>query len=207
MRHHRATTTLFGGAVAVASLVAIGGSASAATLYGQSTTGSASPMTVAKPMVRALSAVGTATLRTAETNVNGTNETILVNSQGLPLYYFPGDTAKKSSVTGELAHLWPPLISMSATATGTRGKVTVLKDAFGHQVAFNGHLLYTFVEDTPGHVTGQGVSNFLVATPTLKAIGSSSVVKKTPGITSGGSGSSSVVKTTPGIMSGGGYGY
>jgi|SRR5580658_10267832 predicted lipoprotein with Yx(FWY)xxD motif len=206
MRHHRATTTLFGGAVAVASLVAIGGGASAATLYGQSTTGSASPMSASKPMARALSAVGTTTLHVTKTTVDGKNEAILVNAQGLPLYYFPADTAKKSSVSGELAHLWPPLVSTSPTATGTRGKVTVLKDAFGHQVAFNGHLLYTFIEDAPGHVTGQGVSNFLVATPTLKAIGSSSGVK-TPGITSGGGGSSTVAKTTPGITSRGGYGY
>jgi hypothetical protein len=28
-------------------------------------------------------------------------------------------------------------------------------------------LLYTFIEDRPGHVTGQGVQNFFVATPGL----------------------------------------
>jgi hypothetical protein len=32
-------------------------------------------------------------------------------------------------------------------------------------VAYNGHFLYTFVADSPGHVTGQGVQNFFVATP------------------------------------------
>ena len=186
MRHHRAATTLFGGAVAVASLVAIGGGASAATPYGQWTTSPASPTAVSKPMPRTVSTVGTATLHTAKANVDGRHEAILVTAQGLPLYYFPGDTAKKSSVTGELAHFWPPLIAAVPTATGTGGKLTVLKDAFGHQVAFNGHLLYTFIEDAPGHVTGQGVSNFLVATPTLKAIGSSTVIKSTSGTTSGG---------------------
>jgi predicted lipoprotein with Yx(FWY)xxD motif len=189
MRHHRAATTLVGGAIAVASLVTIGGGASAATLYGPSTTGSPSPVIVSKPMAQALGAVKTATLHAAKTTVNGKSETILEDAQGLPLYYFPGDTAKKSSVTGELAHLWPALTATSPTATGTRGKVTVLRDSFGHQVAFNGHLLYTFIEDSPGHVTGQGVSNFLVATPTLKAIGRSSVVK------------------APVSTAGGGYGY
>jgi hypothetical protein len=33
--------------------------------------------------------------------------------------------------------------------------------------AINGHFLYTFVEDSPGQVTGQGVQNFSVATPGL----------------------------------------
>lgn len=145
-------------------------------------------MSVSKPMVRALGAIGTTTLHATKTTVDGKNEAILVNAQGLPLYYFPGDTAKKSLVTGELAHFWPPLTSTSPTATGTRGKLTVLKDAFGHQVAFNGHLLYTFIEDAPGHVTGQGVSNFLVATPALKAIGSSSVAKASGNTSAGGYG-------------------
>jgi Secreted repeat of unknown function len=40
-------------------------------------------------------------------------------------------------------------------------------------VAYNGHFLYTFVEDSPGHVTGQGVQNFFVATPSLTAGASS----------------------------------
>jgi hypothetical protein len=34
-------------------------------------------------------------------------------------------------------------------------------------VQYNGHFLYTFVEDSPGHVTGQGVQNFFIATPGL----------------------------------------
>jgi hypothetical protein len=34
-------------------------------------------------------------------------------------------------------------------------------------VAYDHHFLYTFVEDSPGHVTGQGVRDFFVATPNL----------------------------------------
>ena len=40
-----------------------------------------------------------------------------------------------------------------------------MKQADGRQVTYNGHFLYTFVDDSPGHVTGQGVSDFFVATP------------------------------------------
>ena len=43
-------------------------------------------------------------------------------------------------------------------------------DAHGHQVAYNGHLLYTFASDRAGQVTGQGVQNFFVATPGLTTI-------------------------------------
>ena len=39
----------------------------------------------------------------------------------------------------------------------------------GDQVAYNGHLLYTFADDQPGQVTGQGVQGFFVATPGLTA--------------------------------------
>jgi hypothetical protein len=39
----------------------------------------------------------------------------------------------------------------------------------GQQVTYNGHFLYTFVQDSPGHVTGQGVQNFFVATPGIPA--------------------------------------
>ena len=66
-----------------------------------------------------------------------------------------------------MAALWPPLTSAAPTAAGASGKLTVVNDAHGHQVAYNGDLLYTFVSDHAGEVTGQGVQNFFVATPGL----------------------------------------
>ncbi len=111
-----------------------------------------------------------ATLRTAPVTVAGKTETILVNAHGLPLYFYRPDTAAKSFVTGGLARLWPPLTSVSPTAAGASGKVTVVNDAHGRQVAYNGHLLYTFTSDHPGQVTGQGFQNFFVATPGLAPI-------------------------------------
>jgi predicted lipoprotein with Yx(FWY)xxD motif len=115
-----------------------------------------------------------ATVRTASATVAGKTETILVNSGGLPLYFYRADTAAKSLVTGGVAALWPPLTSAAPTAGGASGKLTVVNDAHGHQVAYNGHLLYTFVSDHAGQVTGQGVQNFFVATPGLTPIASSS---------------------------------
>ena len=114
-----------------------------------------------------------ATVRTASATVAGKTETILVNPGGLPLYFYRADTAAKSLVTGGVAALWPPLTSAAPTAAGATGKLTVVNDAHGHQVAYNGHLLYTFASDHAGQVTGQGVQNFFVATPGLTPIASS----------------------------------
>jgi Secreted repeat of unknown function len=64
-------------------------------------------------------------------------------------------------------------------------------DVHGDQVAYNGHLLYTFADDQAGQVTGQGVQGFFVATPGLTPI----------------AGSSTTAGTAPAAPSGGGYGY
>jgi Secreted repeat of unknown function len=71
------------------------------------------------------------------------------------------------------------------------GKVTVLSDAHGQQVTYNGHPLYTFADDQAGQVTGQGVSDFFVATPGLAPI----------------TGSPASAGPAPAAPSGGGYGY
>ena len=137
-----------------------------------------------------------ATVRTAQSTVRGKTETILVNSQGLPLYYYLNDTAEKSAVTGGLAALWPPLTSASPADTGLTGKLAAVMDVHGDQVAYNGHLLYTFADDEAGQVTGQGVQGFFVATPGLTPLSGSSTA-----------GSSTPLNTAPAAPSGGGYGY
>ena len=136
----------------------------------------------------------TATVRTVQATVGSKTETILVNSQGLPLYYYLNDTAAKSLVTGELAALWPPLTSASPAATGLTGKLAAVSDVHGTQVAYNGHLLYTFADDHAGQVTGQGVQGFFVATPGLTPI-------------AGSRRSSTTAGTAPAASSGSGYGY
>jgi len=132
-----------------------------------------------------------ATVRTAQATVGGKTETILVNSQGLPLYFYQPDTATRSLVTGGLATLWPPLTSASPAAAGVSGKLAVVNDTHGNQVAYNGRLLYTFVDDHAGQVTGQGVQGFFVATPGLTPI----------------TGTSAPVGTVPAAPSGNAYGY
>ena len=160
MRHPR----IIVGGIGLAVVAAVGGvtAASAGSSPAASTRAASAPA--------AGHGAVTATVRTAPATVAGKAETILVNAHGLPLYFYRPDTAAKSFVTGGLARLWPPLTSAAPTAAGAPGKVTVVNDANGQQVAYNGHLLYTFISDHTGQVTGQGVQNFFVATPGLGPI-------------------------------------
>jgi predicted lipoprotein with Yx(FWY)xxD motif len=182
MRHPRVVIA----SISLAAAAAIGGGITAAAA------------TTSHPSSRpAASQQAAATVRTVQATVGGKTETILVNGQGLPLYYYLSDTAAKSVVTGGLAALWPPLTSASPAATGLTGKLAAVMDVHGDQVAYNGHLLYTFADDQASQVTGQGVQGFFVATPGLAPIAGSST----------SAGSSASAGTVPAASSGSGYGY
>jgi predicted lipoprotein with Yx(FWY)xxD motif len=125
-------------------------------------------------------------VRIAHALVAGRTEAILTTANGLPLYYYGPETTTNSLVNGGLAALWPPLTAAAPTAAGLTGQLTVVHDAHGGQVAYNGHLLYTFTSDRPGQVTGQGFQNFFVATPGIAAKAAASTPAGT--VTAGPSG-------------------
>jgi predicted lipoprotein with Yx(FWY)xxD motif len=180
MRHPKLIIASIGVALAAAG----GTTAAVVTSSAASTT----PPAVTAPAV----VPGTAaTVRVAHTLVGGRTEAILTDAKGLPLYFYGADTAARSLVSGSLAVLWPPLTSAAPDAAGLGGKLTVVNDIHGGQVAYNGHLLYTFIGDRPGRVSGQDVQGFLVATPGIAPIGASAA---SPG-------------AVPAAPSGGGYGY
>ena len=158
------------------------GLAAVAAVGGVTAASAGGPAASAAPS--ASPAAAAATVRTATAAVAGRTETILVNAHGLPLYYYRPDTATKSLVTGSLAQLWPPLTAAAPTGAGVNGRLAVLNDIHGHQVTYHGHPLYTFADDHPGQVTGQGVEDFFVATPGTSSAG-----------------------TAPAAPSGGGLGY
>jgi predicted lipoprotein with Yx(FWY)xxD motif len=171
--------------VAVAAIATIGGVTAAVA--------SGSPASSATPSSSAPAASG-ATVHTLQATVNGKAETILVNAQGLPLYYYQPDTAAKSLVSGQLLAAWPAVTSAMPTGSGLSGQLTAVNDTHGSQVAYNGHLLYTFITDRPGQVTGQGVQNFFVATPGMAQL-------------SGTSAPTGTVPASPSNPAAGGYGY
>lgn len=101
-------------------------------------------------------------IKTATATVNGASVTILTNAQGLTLYYRTSDAPPSTVCSGGCAGAWPPLV-MSGSSTPTSaaslsGKLTIVSDANGNQVEYNGHPLYTYSGDTgPGQTTGEGV--------------------------------------------------
>jgi predicted lipoprotein with Yx(FWY)xxD motif len=171
-------------------IIIAGAGLAALAAAGGITAASASGSTPATATRAASTSTASATVRTASVTVAGKTETILVNSQGLPLYIYRPDTATRSLVTGGLAQLWPPLTSPAVAGAGVTGKLAVLKDVNGQQVTYNGHPLYTFADDHADQVTGQGVQNFFVATPGIGpiAMAAGSAAPVTPAAPSGGYG-------------------
>jgi predicted lipoprotein with Yx(FWY)xxD motif len=188
MRHPRTTIAV----IAVAAAAAASGIAAAATSGGSTTTAAKpkAPSVAASPVVQsaAPTPATSATIQSTTATVGGKTETVLVDSKGLPLYIYKPDTTTKSFVSGGLASFWPPLVSNNPTEAGPTGRLTVTHDANGAQVAYKGHFLYTFISDSAGHVTGQGVQNFFVATPGMSALGASSPASTTPAPASGSGG-------------------
>jgi predicted lipoprotein with Yx(FWY)xxD motif len=195
VEHRRFTIAIVGlsaAALAGGIRLAAGGSGStqsAGAASSEGATAAAPPEGPTPPSVS--SPATTATVRTAMAQVNGVVEVILVNDRRLPLYIFKPDTATPSTVPGALAALWLPLVASAPTGSGTSGVLTAVQTEHGRHVTYNGHFLYTFAEDSPGQVGGQGVQDFVVATPgvaPIHALGASRTALTTP--TRSGSGSS-----------------
>jgi predicted lipoprotein with Yx(FWY)xxD motif len=83
---------------------------------------------------------------------------ILVNSSGLTLYMYTHDKRGVSVCTEACARVWPPLIAAgtpTAAAGVSRAKLTTIERSDHRmQLAYNGHPLYTFSEDTRKRQTG-----------------------------------------------------
>ena len=149
---------------AVVSLAACGSSSkpsSGSTTTTSATTGTSTstaappPSSVAKPKT-------VLTLRLLRNAKLG--KQILVTPAGKTLYlYVPDAMSTTSTVPAAIKANWPewtaPAGTIGVGAGVIRAKVAVHKQADGvRQVAYNGHLLYTFIGDTkPGDVTGQGL--------------------------------------------------
>jgi predicted lipoprotein with Yx(FWY)xxD motif len=102
------------------------------------------------------------TLRLAQNAKLG--KQILVNPAGRTVYmYTPDGDSKTSKVPEAVKASWPPKVAGASSITVgpglDRAKLVVHKQPKGvQQVAYNGHLLYTFVGDKqPGDATGQGL--------------------------------------------------
>lgn len=153
----RIRATLFG-LIALAALVAAG-CGTPASPYGSS--GGTSSGTSAS----------TAHVGTHSASVGGKSMTVLANSQGMTLYYFAPDTTSSASCTSGCTGTWPAVLSANIpVADGSLpGTLSVIADANGNQVTYNGHPLYTYSGDTAsGQAHGDGIEGkWHVATPNV----------------------------------------
>jgi predicted lipoprotein with Yx(FWY)xxD motif len=120
------------------------------------------PSTAAPTTTTASTASSAATLGLA-TNAK-VGQQIVVDSAGRTVYLFLPDGASNTSrVPAAIKAIWPPVTSSGPPTAGAgldQSKVTVVVQSDGtRQVAYNGHLLYTFARDTaPGDANGQGLA-------------------------------------------------
>jgi predicted lipoprotein with Yx(FWY)xxD motif len=90
---------------------------------------------------------------------------VLVDRQGRTLYLFERDSGTMSACTGACAVNWPPLRVRGTPLVGSGAKrsdvgTTARPDGIS-QLTYNGHPLYTFVNDkNPGDTNGEGISAF-----------------------------------------------
>jgi predicted lipoprotein with Yx(FWY)xxD motif len=139
---------------------------------GSSSTSQSSPPAQSNPSPSP-SPSGPVVLGTSNAAVAGASETILIDVRGMTLYYRTSDTATVVC-SGGCATVWPPLLLASGTpasSTSVSGTLSVLADANGNQVTYNGHPLYTYSKDSAkGDTNGEGVGGvWHVATPSLAA--------------------------------------
>lgn len=90
----------------------------------------------------------------------------LTDSSGNTLYTYGGDSAGVSNCSGSCLSSWPAYQDKGST-TGLPSNVSTIKRTDNGQIqyTYKGMPLYTFVSDSQGQVTGDGVSNFQVAKP------------------------------------------
>lgn len=90
---------------------------------------------------------------------------IVVDSEGMTVYYFTNDEADSgvSACEGGCLEAWPPVISETDApeVEGVTGEVATIETPDGElQVTINGMPIYYFAEDeAPGDVNGQAVND------------------------------------------------
>ena len=138
-------------------IVACGSSTTSSGRYGASSSSASTP-----------SSASAMTIKTTTLTVGGKAMTVLANTQGMTLYYRTSDTPT-SVCSGGCASAWPPVLStlMPSVSSTLPGTFSLMNDANGSQVAYNGHPLYTYSGDSaPEQANGQGIGNIWFVAPT-----------------------------------------
>jgi predicted lipoprotein with Yx(FWY)xxD motif len=90
----------------------------------------------------------------------------LAEPDGQALYTYGNDSTGVSNCTGSCLASWPAYQDTGSTSGLPSGVGTIKRTDNGEiQYTYNGMPLYSFVGDSNGNVTGNGVSDFSVAKP------------------------------------------
>ena len=89
----------------------------------------------------------------------------LADGNASALYTYGADTKGKSNCDGACLYEWPIYDASNAPASLPANVTVIVRSDGGKQYAYKGMPLYTFTSDSPGKVTGDGVSNFHIAKP------------------------------------------
>jgi len=124
----------------------------------------------------------------AEKTISG--QQVVVDSQGMTLYWFAPDTSSKSNCSGSCATYWPPVkgpVTAGSGVTGTLGTIT--RSDGSMQATYDGHPLYTYVGDKgPGQNKGNGLNLSGGLWYEMTVSGSTPAPGATASATSGGGG-------------------
>jgi len=139
----------------VAGLAALALTVSACGSSGSSSSGTAANTPAAGGSSSAASAAAGGSTVTEKTIGS---QQVVVDSNGMTLYWFAIDTPTKSNCSGQCATFWPPVkgpLTAGSGVTGTLGTIT--RSDGTTQATYDGHPLYTYVGDkSPGQATGNG---------------------------------------------------
>ena len=107
-------------------------------------------------LAAALAAAGAAYAAEPAKLMDNSAGKIWTDEKGMTLYTFDKDEANKSNCYDKCAVAWPPLAAAADAAA--EGEWTVVARTDGTRMwAYDGHPLYTFVEDkAPGEMKGDG---------------------------------------------------
>jgi predicted lipoprotein with Yx(FWY)xxD motif len=150
----------------------------------------------------AQTSAGTDTVSTKSVSGVGT---VLVDSKGDALYTNNQDTTSKMACTASCQSIWPALMASSGgQPTSSDSAVQAKLGVANGQVTFDGKPLYTFVQDSPGQATGNGVMDSFGGTSFTWTAATASGSAASSGST--GSGSAGTSSSSSGGSSGG-YSY
>ena len=86
------------------------------------------------------------------------SQQVVVDSQGMVVYWFVPDTSSKSNCSGSCATYWPPVKGPLTAGSGVTGTLATITRSDGStQATYDGHPLYTYIGDkSAGQNSGNG---------------------------------------------------